>query len=263
MRTLPNGLMVESLNRYETDYLYRQIFVESVYGSRESLNLPPSPLVVDVGANIGMFALFAKHHWPAARIFAFEPIHDVFEALLKNVGNFPGSMTFNVALGDAREQRRMTFYPRFSIMSGFLADPDSDRAVARSYIEQLALELPPIQREILLDGADDLLEGRFSPTSITCDVERLADITAIHGLERIDLLKVDVEGHELAVLNGIGSVWPMIDRVVVEVDARAQTTDTIVDLLHAHDLRTEIRPVRHSGAEVMCIVSAFRSDLQR
>ncbi len=36
--------------------------------------LPAAELVVDIGANVGQFALVARHRWPEARIVSFEPL---------------------------------------------------------------------------------------------------------------------------------------------------------------------------------------------
>ena len=49
---------------------------------------------------------------------------------------------------------------------------------------------------------DELLAERVQPQRVTCRLRRLSEVMREEEVERIDLLKVDVEGSELAVLRG-------------------------------------------------------------
>ncbi|MFC7556536.1 hypothetical protein ACFQU7_36385, partial [Pseudoroseomonas wenyumeiae] len=69
---LPNGLRVAELNGNETSFLFREIFEDRCY-LRHGLTLRPGDVVFDVGANIGLFSLFAAEETDRARIHAFEP----------------------------------------------------------------------------------------------------------------------------------------------------------------------------------------------
>ncbi|WP_439358112.1 FkbM family methyltransferase [Bradyrhizobium sp. DASA03007] len=66
--------------------------------------------IVDVGANVGQFALFARERWPHANILSFEPLDDCWQTfntifgtdnrvqLFKfGVGSFEGEVAINVA----------------------------------------------------------------------------------------------------------------------------------------------------------------------
>ena len=44
----------------------------------------PNPKIIDVGANVGGFSLWAKYRWPGASIDAYEPVLDNFKLLEKN-----------------------------------------------------------------------------------------------------------------------------------------------------------------------------------
>ncbi|MGH8689267.1 MAG: polyketide synthase dehydratase domain-containing protein, partial [Burkholderiales bacterium] len=54
---LPNGLEIVHLNRYETDYLYQEVFEDQSY-LKHGIALPDGATVLDIGANIGLFSLF-------------------------------------------------------------------------------------------------------------------------------------------------------------------------------------------------------------
>ncbi len=70
---LPSGHRVAGLNLNETEYVYQEIFVDEVY-SRDGIVLPPDAVVLDVGANIGLFSLYIASRAPRARVVAFEPL---------------------------------------------------------------------------------------------------------------------------------------------------------------------------------------------
>ncbi len=62
---LPSGHRVAGLNLNETEYVYQEIFVDEVY-SRDGIVLPPDAVVLDVGANIGLFSLYIASRAPRA-----------------------------------------------------------------------------------------------------------------------------------------------------------------------------------------------------
>lgn len=257
LKTLPNGLSVHGLNRHETDYLYKEIFEDEGYLPPGGFDLPERPVVVDVGANIGMFALYAHGKWAGARLYCFEPAPRTVEALRRNVAGLPDVQVFELALGGTAQTRELTFYPRYSMMSGFDADPAQDRALVRSYIENVAASLDdPVRREVLVDEADELLEGRFDEVErVPCRVERLDTMAAVLGLDRIDLLKIDVEGFELQVLEGIGdALWPRIRNAAVEVEGDSARLDTVTALFARHGMRTRVgQPDDYRGTDVFTL----------
>ncbi|MFB7510348.1 FkbM family methyltransferase, partial [Streptomyces broussonetiae] len=71
-----------------------------------------------------------------------------------------------------------------------------------------------------------------------------------HGIDHIDLLKVDVEGGELDVLRGIeGRHWPLVRQAVVEVERWQQNGDAVCEvfLTHGFTVSTEQDPVQRAG----------------
>ena len=67
----------------------------------EGLDLGDKPKIIDCGANIGSFILWAKHKWPAAVIDAYEPNPDAYKLLQKNVDGFSSVYTHMTAVGKA------------------------------------------------------------------------------------------------------------------------------------------------------------------
>ncbi|MFE9068500.1 FkbM family methyltransferase [Streptomyces violaceusniger] len=242
-RKLPDGTSVFSLNGNETDYLYREIFHDESYIPPRGWDLPARPVVFDIGANIGLFTLFTLQRWPDAQVFSFEPVPDVFEALRRNTEQLIAVRLHNVALGDADQSRELTYYPKYTMMSGFDADPAVDRTLATAFVSSTAESLDEGLREEFIHEVEGLVDDCLDERRmVRCDVQRLETFAAGAGIDRVDLLKVDVEGFELRVLRGIGDrLWPGIGNAVIEVADRKGELDAVLSLLEDHGMRTFVR----------------------
>jgi FkbM family methyltransferase len=125
----------------------------------------------DVGANVGFYSLqIAKKTQGQSRIFAFEPNHYTFKRLELNCSlNSFGNCILPIHEALYREEGYINFYesPVHTSATSSLSD---FKEIARSATKVKATTLDHV-------------------------VER-------ESLSRIDLLKIDVEGHELDVLEG-------------------------------------------------------------
>ena len=238
---LPNGMSIVQLNRSETNALYDEIFTERVY-LKHGVSLAPGACIFDVGANIGMFTLFASRHCPGARIYSFEPIRPIFETLGVNAGLYsPNAKLFPFGLSDAEKTDTFTYYPQFSARSGLtlFANAEDEKDVVKKFLHNKH-ESGVEGMGSLLEAADELLEGVFESEEITCPLRRLSDVIREERVERIDLLKVDVQQAELDVLRGVDEAdWTKIQQVSMEVhDAPGQASEgrlaAIVALLERH-----------------------------
>lgn len=143
---------------------------------RDALAGSKDIVVVDVGANQGVFARNVRSILePTCRLYCFEPGAAAFDLLQGGLAGAPRVQLFNSAVGDKEEEA--------------LLYSDSEASVCAS-----------LHREafILADQAVTRVE--------TVRVLRLDGFCRAAGLDRIDLLKVDAEGHELAVLRGAGEL---------------------------------------------------------
>jgi FkbM family methyltransferase len=97
------------------------IFVREDYG-----RVQPQSVVVDIGANIGIFALYAAHN-QAAKVFAYEPNSEAYHHLLQNIKTnhlehtiFPGQFAVVGAPGEL-----VRFPARSSIYNSIITDLSS------------------------------------------------------------------------------------------------------------------------------------------
>lgn len=263
--TAPSGENYFYANRNEVEYLYSEIFTDRTYLQPDWPTLPASPTIFDVGANIGLFSRFAAQEWPDASIFAFEPVPMLFDLLRANTEHTPRVETINVGLGAREELVTMLFYPRYTMMSGMHADPARDRATVISYIERTAAKIDdPILRDAVAKSASSMLVNRFEALPLTVKMNTIEQFAAERRLASIDFLKVDVEGAELDVLNGIGAAWPIVGNLVVEVDDENGRLAETVKLLRAHDFSIRVwQAPDYRGTPLHLIAAAHHESFKR
>jgi FkbM family methyltransferase len=130
--------------------------------------LKPGATVIDVGANVGTFCYAALRSEPSLTIHAFEPI-PVLRRRLE--GHFPDVRVHATALSD----RSGTATFKIPFIAG-------RRFNSRASLSEL------------IDS------GRYE--SLLVNTDTLDNVVAEAAIERVDLIKIDVEGHEVAVLEG-------------------------------------------------------------
>ena len=147
--------------------------------------LAPKALI-DVGANKGQFSMVARRLFPDIEIHAFEPLETERKRLQSVVGG--PVRRYATALGAAAGEA--TFF--------VTSRPDLS--------------------SLLRPGAgQEAAYGVVTETSISVPVARLPDTLDISTLPRPILLKLDVQGGELDVLEGAEDILSSIDMIYCEV----------------------------------------------
>jgi amino acid adenylation domain-containing protein/FkbM family methyltransferase len=243
VRVLPDGSSVCHLNRNETDYIYNEIFVLQSY-LRHGITIRDGDCIVDAGANIGLFTVFANRLAQDLRVLAFEPNPAAFACLKANADAWGTHVTcLPVGLSHSDGLAELTFFEGLSLLSGFHADAATEREVVRTYVFNQQSELLDDDHSAADLGA--LIDDRMHATSVSARLRRLSAVLAEEGVERIDLLKINVEKSELDVLLGLdANDWLKIRQLVIEVD-RLVNLGPIISLLktHGYDVVVEQDPL--------------------
>jgi FkbM family methyltransferase len=145
--------------------------------------------IIDIGANIGSFTVFIHKILPDAKIYAFEPLKDCYEKLKLNEKNIKTLKTFNLALGDKKEEKyinRSNFAPSSSIL-----DMEETHKNAFPYTATTTME--------------------------RIQIETLDHILGNENLENEILVKIDVQGYEKKVLLGAKNTLSNIKILIVEL----------------------------------------------
>ncbi len=214
---LPDGLRMMCQSRMEFRHFYDDIFVKHVYASH-GIHVEPGGVVLDVGGNVGTFSVFAQEHWGPVRGFAFEPAPPLFRLLRQNVARYQGRVQcFNMGVSDRPGTARLTFYPQSSGMSSFHPDHEEERRNLEAVLVNEARHGVEGVSE-LMEHLDDYLEARLREVHFDCPLTTVSTVLDEHGLDTVDLLKIDVQKSEWQILQGIEDRhWSAIRQLVAEV----------------------------------------------
>ncbi len=162
-------------------------------------------VIMDGGANKGLYSLIAGAVNPSAAVLAFEPVQAIFDRLVANVrlNRFPIRVE-KLALSDA--SGAATFY----VSAG--------EHPVNSTLDRI---------------------GATNPGAKAVDVQtvRLDDYLAEHELAGVDLMKLDVEGHEPAVLRGMGPVLGRSRPIVIAEIYNDEVGRQVVDVIGGQSYR--------------------------
>lgn len=218
---------------------------------RHGVHLREGDTVLDVGGNVGVAAVFFASECRVGAVHSFEPVAPIFELLRENTRGFESCVSHNYGLSGSPGEAAITYYPGAAAMSGLYADPQEDEALVRTCL---------MNRGHSESTADDKLEGRYRPVLLHCELRTLSSVLREHSLDRVDLLKIDVERAELDVLSGIEEGdWPRIRQVAVEVHdmdgRRAMIAEDLLD--RGFRVTTEQDPAM-SGTDVHMLYATRR-----
>ncbi|HKR55554.1 MAG TPA: FkbM family methyltransferase, partial [Gemmatimonadales bacterium] len=256
LHVLPDGSAVAHLNKNETDYIYNEIFVLQAY-LRHGITISDGDCIVDAGANIGLFTVFASRLARNLRLFSFEPNPAAFACLQANAEAW-GSGVKCLPVGLSREDRtaELTFFEGLSLLSGFYADPATEREVVKNYVynqQAEGLEAGDFAAEV---GA--VIDNRMRAKTVTAQLRTLSSFIAEQGLDRIDLLKINVEKSELDLLRGLSPTdWPKVRQLVIEVDQQADL-EPITTMLKGQGFETLVEQDPLLRNTDLCYVYAIR-----
>jgi len=222
--TLDTGLDFWTPHAAEARWQYEEIFDHGCY---DDIRLPDDALVLDVGANIGLFTYFLKRRYPSARVRAFEPMPETVRALRRNVARhgLTGVSIEECALGNEPEDRALFFY--YPLAPGNSTRYPADKELQIAVLSRL--------------GPAEYVRSHYVGEPVHVPVERLSS-HLVPG-ERVHLVKIDVEGAELDVLRGVDPAhWPSIDQLVLEVQDLDGRMDAVGALLRGHGFDVGVRP---------------------
>lgn len=161
--------------------VFKQVFVDTEY--RFDSDEDPR-VIIDAGANIGLTSVYYGSRYPECRILAIEPERSNFELMSRNVAPFPNVTPIHAALASE---------------PGHVVIDDPDQGAWSFRTRSTTGDEPGTQRV----------------EAVTID-----HLMSQHGIDRIDLLKMDIEGAEMDVMRHASSWIDRVGAMVIELHER-------------------------------------------
>jgi FkbM family methyltransferase len=153
----------------------------------------PINYVVDVGANVGGTALMFHSAFPKASVLAIEPVSINYDCMLHNIKDFPQITPLRMAAYNKRCGLRLS-------MPNYNQRPDI--------------------------STEELNSGLFSVYGRDCERSELVRANRLDNIvdRPVDLLKIDVEGSEIHVLEGAERIMKE-DRPILIIELREENIE--------------------------------------
>jgi len=232
-------------SKHEAKFIYKEIFVKRTY-LKNGISVENGDIIVDVGANIGLFTLSLLKKYENVHIYAFEPVPPIFECLEKNVATHKLESQyvelFQEGMSHSSKSLEIEFFPSApgnstffplekqkvveSVISSFSSPKQSKRKKRFFPLRAMLYPLWKVFAGFLFSRA--LGQGK----KFTCTLTTLDSLIDIRKIDRIDLLKIDVEGSEKDVFEGLSQenlekvkqivfeCWPTTKDIIPELSER-------------------------------------------
>lgn len=178
---------------YESKYGlsgFQSLLARDQYLIRE--NFAFANTIVDVGANVGFFAIATRQIFPNAKIYCLEPIKAIFDCLKKNMLNSSKTKLFNVAVSDRAGELKMEYDPFDTVLAKISTNKGPGINVHAVTLDQF--------------------------------IEK-------NSISKIDILKIDTETYEAHVLRGATKALSITKYLYIELTVKDNPNYTISSLM--------------------------------
>ena len=183
IRSTPNSFLIQHGSEDDPIFLFREIFIQRCYTPSWFYEPSPNDTVMDLGANIGMFMLYLAWRSPGIKVHCFEPSSRTRSVLKAQV--------------EANHlHEKVSVYP-YAIF-------DQTGVTSLKLSEN--------------SGHQSLFDSEYvDRRSEVVEMLSLSDAFEKCGVQKVNLLKIDVEGAEIEIVESTPEkIWRSLDKVVVE-----------------------------------------------
>ncbi|MFN4909960.1 MAG: FkbM family methyltransferase [Flavobacteriales bacterium] len=209
---------------------------------KHGISIKNNDIVFDVGANVGVFGVRVMQKAENVSVYAFEPIPEIAAALSKNAAlHGQGKMVvIEKGVSSSNGIATFTYFPNTPALSTLHPEQWDDNPGAFKEAVKSTMKNPPqnmrwmrwIPSPFAGVIAWFLVRGR---KQFSCELITIDEVIKQHSIERIDLLKIDCEGAEWDVLQGVNTEnWNKVNAVVAEVHDSNGRLNKTIELLKKH-----------------------------
>ena len=184
--TTYNNILFQFTNTPTSPQLIQEIFTDNYKIFSRGLQFQSGDIILDIGANEGMFSILMAKLFPFTRIISLEPVQKTFFTMIKNIGlnNITNIHPYNLGVGGKSNKHEIIYCDKtYSGGSSMVVTPNFE-AQDIVNIEVVAF--------------DDIFDIRKFPE-----------------INRVKLLKMDIEGAEYETLYN-STCLPRVDNMVAE-----------------------------------------------
>lgn len=190
-----NGLSVRIENKHDVSTIYK-IFGENIYGRSVKHISSTAPVIVDIGANIGAFALQARQIFPHAIVVAIEPAKKTCDMLAESVSLNDAHIIVEEAAVAGSAGTRVLFH----------ADTNNKHSLLDEVGDHGGEPVRCITLDSLIDqyGTIDLLK-------LNCEGAELEICAASEKLAQVELIAVECHRGNTAILDLLSNRFEIIE----------------------------------------------------
>jgi FkbM family methyltransferase len=200
-------------------YTLMEVFYDKIY-DRDFVKIEKDDVVVDIGANLGMFSVYAQNFNPS-KVVAVEPSPKEYECLEKNVSSFNNIKCYKYAVSD--KSGTINFLLAEGGVSNRIYNPETQNNF-----------FDAISQEIFVNAIS------------------LNDLIAQENLDKIDYLKVDCEGAEFEIFNSLDQSFLQnkIKKVAIEYHSKTIKNDLLNLFLSNGFILENIEILNENSSEI-------------
>lgn len=215
---LKSGLQFVVRARTMDRSVIKEVWMMDVY-DKFGIRVEKGDTVIDIGAHIGVFSIYAAELSQTGKVFAFEPFIENFKRLEhhKKINNKTNLSIYNKGVSDKTGKQTLHL------------SPDNNT------------------------GGHSLHLKNNSSRTVEIETIFLPEFCAQNKIEKIDFLKLDCEGAEFEILNSSKEILNKVNKIIMECHPYGtHTVNEMIALLEAHqfDVKREIAH-KETGIEIL------------
>lgn len=202
--------------------IYHMVFsTKKIKNLVDSITLENLKTCFDVGANSGLFTYFVKQKYPDAEVHCFEPSPELEMCAKLNLERFENIFFIKKAVSDVVGE-------------------------VKFYINTASQQT----NSLIIGSVEPFCEGE-SMHMISTESETIDNYCDVNGIESIDVLKVDIQGAEKALLDGSSKMLDNVNISIFEISFLDQdifdTTEILLNKFNTYSVINEVK----MGADII------------
>ena len=257
---LNDGLPIYCLKETEAIVLDEHVKGYLNFGTK----IKNTDVIIDVGANIGVFGVRLSKKFKNIHIHAFEPIPEIHTVLKKNAAlsfnkNFK---SYQMGISNTNKKINFTYYPNSPALS--TSNPQIWEQDKKSFISAVEGSISNAPKSFWWAK---LIPKFFAPLiakylqankrHMESKVITLSSFIENKKITNINLLKIDCEGEEVNVLRGIKNKhWTLIDAVIMEANDIKNNIEISTKILSENGFKN-IKMEKEKGFEKTKLINIY------